>query len=54
MYNFSSRSGYFLHLVLLLGLCTILYLAYLGKIPFFNKGEPSEALVVQEMVQYGN
>lgn len=54
MLSFSSRSAYSLHLVLLLGLCTILYFPYLGKIPFFNKGEPREALVVQEMVQHGN
>ncbi|MBI2539449.1 MAG: hypothetical protein HYW04_06605 [Deltaproteobacteria bacterium] len=44
----------FWHRAALLALCGLLYFPYLGKLPFFNKGEPREALVVQEIVQQGN
>ncbi|MPZ78436.1 MAG: hypothetical protein GEU77_18180 [Deltaproteobacteria bacterium] len=46
-----SRS--ILHIVLLLGLCGLLYFPYLGSTPFFDKGEPREALAVQDIVQRG-
>ena len=42
-----------LHLTLLAGLCSVLYFPYLGSIPFFDKGEPREALAVQDIVQRG-
>ena len=42
-----------LHVLLLIGLCFLLYFPYLGSIPFFDKGEPREALAVQDIVQRG-
>jgi 4-amino-4-deoxy-L-arabinose transferase-like glycosyltransferase len=41
------------HVALLLLLCALLYLPYLGNTPFFDKGEPREALAVQDIVQRG-
>jgi 4-amino-4-deoxy-L-arabinose transferase-like glycosyltransferase len=41
------------HVGLLLALCATLYFPYLGSSPFFNKGEPREALAVQDIVQRG-
>src|SRR5688572_32185398 len=41
------------HLLLLTALCGVLYFPYLGSIPFFDKGEPREALAVQDIVQRG-
>jgi hypothetical protein len=41
------------HMVLLIALCGVLYFPYLGSIPFFDKGEPREALAVQDIVQRG-
>lgn len=41
------------HLFLLMALCGILYFPYLGSLPFFDKGEPREALAVQDIVQRG-
>ena len=43
-----------LHVVLLLALCGVLYLPYLGATPLFDKGEPREALAVQDIVQRGD
>lgn len=40
-----------LHIVFLLALCGALYFPYLGSTPFFDKGEPREALAVQDIVQ---
>jgi dolichyl-phosphate-mannose-protein mannosyltransferase len=37
----------------LLALCGLLYFPYLGNTPFFDKGEPREALAVQDIVQRG-
>ena len=42
-----------IHIVLLLALCGVLYFPYLGATPFFDKGEPREALAVQDIVQRG-
>ena len=42
-----------LHVVVLLALCGVLYFPYLGNTPFFDKGEPREALAVQDIVQRG-
>jgi hypothetical protein len=41
------------HVLLLVLLCSVLYFPYLGSIPFFDKGEPREALAVQDIVQRG-
>ena len=41
------------HMLLLVALCGVLYFPYLGSIPFFDKGEPREALAVQDIVQRG-
>ncbi len=42
-----------LHFFLLAALCGALYFPYLGSTPFFDKGEPREALAVQDIVQRG-
>jgi hypothetical protein len=41
------------HSALLLLLCGVLYFPYLGSAPLFNKGEPREAMAVQDIVQRG-
>ena len=48
-----QRSGSTLHVILLVALCGAVYLPYLGNTPFFDKGEPREALAVQDIVQRG-
>jgi 4-amino-4-deoxy-L-arabinose transferase-like glycosyltransferase len=48
-----QRSSIALHIGLLLALCGVLYLPYLGALPFFDRGEPREALAVQDIVQRG-
>ncbi|MGE5304822.1 MAG: ArnT family glycosyltransferase, partial [Alphaproteobacteria bacterium] len=48
-----NRSSALLHIMLLLVLCGVLYFPYLGQVPFFDKGEPREALAVQDIVQRG-
>ena len=42
-----------LHIILLVALCGVLYFPYLASTPFFDKGEPREALAVQDIVQRG-
>jgi hypothetical protein len=49
----SLRYGPFPHTALLLLLCGLLYFPYLGTAPFFNKGEPREAMAVQDIVRRG-
>ena len=49
----NQRSSSALHIGILLALCGALYLPYLGKLPFFDRGEPREALAVQDIVQRG-
>ncbi len=49
----SHGDGFILHVVLLIVLCGALYFPYLGSTPFFDKGEPREALAVQDIVQRG-
>lgn len=49
----SSRSQVALHTGLLVALCGVLYFPYLAVLPFFDKGEPREALAVQDIVQRG-
>jgi 4-amino-4-deoxy-L-arabinose transferase-like glycosyltransferase len=41
------------HVILLTLLCGALYFPYLGSRPFFDKGEPREAMAVQDIVQRG-
>lgn len=40
-------------LVAVLGAAAILYVAPLAKVPFYTKGEPREAIVVQSIVDHG-
>jgi len=47
------QSQALLHILLLIALCGVLYFPYLGAVPFFDKGEPREALAVQDIVQRG-
>jgi 4-amino-4-deoxy-L-arabinose transferase-like glycosyltransferase len=49
----NQRSSIVLHIGILLALCGVLYLPYLGALPFFDRGEPREALAVQDIVQRG-
>ena len=49
----SQRSSFVLHVLLLVALCGVLYVPYLGNTSFFDKGEPREALAVQDIVQRG-
>ena len=51
--NYSSSAQRF-HFLALLVLCGLLFFPSLAKIPFFNKGEPREALVVLEIYQHGD
>src|SRR5919108_6175179 len=41
------------HYIFLVALCGLLYFPYLNATPFFDKGEPREALAVQDIVQRG-
>ena len=42
-----------IHAALLLLLCAVLYFPYVGTAPFFDKGEPREAMAVQDIVRRG-
>ncbi len=46
-----SRFG--LDIILLLAICATLYFPFLGQLPFFDKGEPREAVAVQDILQRG-
>ncbi|MGH7872006.1 MAG: ArnT family glycosyltransferase, partial [Candidatus Binatia bacterium] len=48
-----TPSPFLVHIFLLIALCGVLYFPYLGNTPFFDKGEPREALAVQDIVQRG-
>jgi len=50
---FSGKSASCLQVFFLIALCAALYFPYLGATPFFDKGEPREALAVQDIVQRG-
>ena len=50
----NERNKSIIHAVLLLALCGILYFPYLGATPFYDRGEPREALTVQDIVQRGD
>jgi 4-amino-4-deoxy-L-arabinose transferase-like glycosyltransferase len=45
---------HFVNLALLSLVCGVLFFLFLGRTPFHNKGEPREALVVQDIVDNGN
>ena len=49
----SAESPSQINLVYLIALCGLLYFPYLSATPFFDKGEPREALAVQDIVQRG-
>jgi 4-amino-4-deoxy-L-arabinose transferase-like glycosyltransferase len=49
----NQRLSIALDIGILLALCSVLYLPYLGALPFFDRGEPREALAVQDIVQRG-
>ncbi|HEV8725320.1 MAG TPA: glycosyltransferase family 39 protein [Candidatus Binatia bacterium] len=49
----TERFSFALHMLLLVALCGVLYFPFLGSVPFFDKGEPREALAVQDIVQRG-
>jgi len=52
-YSVTRNASSATHLIILIILCGILYFPYLGNTPFFDKGEPREALAVQDIVQRG-
>lgn len=54
MYDFNYRTSLILHLAVLLVLCGLLFFSSLSRIPFFNKGEPREAIVVQKILLDGH
>jgi len=52
-FKLGNNAGSATHVISLLLLCGILYFPYLNATPFFDKGEPREALAVQDIVQRG-
>ena len=48
-----SETASIFHGIFLLALCGALYFPYLSSIALFDKGEPREALAVQDIVQRG-
>jgi len=54
MDSMNARSMLIFHLLSLSVLCGLLFFSYLGAVPFFNKGEPREAVVVQDIFLHGN
>lgn len=50
---FEPETASIFHLIFLIGLCAMLYFPHLNATPFFDKGEPREALAVQDIVQRG-
>ena len=49
----NNKDNLVLHILLLVFLCGTLYFPYLSATSFFDKGEPREALAVQDIVQRG-
>ena len=49
----TSRSNLLVHLTMLFCLCGVLFFPYLGNTPFFDKGEPREAMAVQDIMRRG-
>ncbi len=54
MFFINFKSPLIVHLGVLLFLSIILFFSNLGATPFFNKGEPREAVIVQDIVLHGN
>lgn len=54
MPNLYFKSAKIVHVVLLIAVCGVLFFSHLGTFPFFNRGEPREALVVLDIVHNGN
>lgn len=50
----TSRRAHLIYFLTLITLCGVLFFPSLGRIPFFNKGEPREALVVLQIYQHGD
>jgi 4-amino-4-deoxy-L-arabinose transferase-like glycosyltransferase len=50
---FASGGAVIPQVALLIAFCAALYVPYLGNTPFFDKGEPREALAVQDIIQRG-
>ena len=51
-FKYSTAAGW--HFLILGCICGIVFFANLGGIPFYDKGEPREALVVRDIVLNGN
>jgi 4-amino-4-deoxy-L-arabinose transferase-like glycosyltransferase len=51
---FKCSTAEALHLLILGCVCGIVFFANLGSIPFYDKGEPREALVVRDIVLNAN
>ena len=51
---FKCSTAEALYLLILGCVCGIVFFANLGSIPFYDKGEPREALVVRDIVLNGN
>ena len=49
----APRSRFLIHIFLLVALCGVLFFPYLGNTPFFDKGEPREAMAVQDIIRRG-
>ncbi|MFB3062544.1 MAG: hypothetical protein ACE10C_14365, partial [Candidatus Binatia bacterium] len=54
MSSLHFKSAKIVHVVLLIAVCGVLFFSHLGTFPFFNRGEPREALVVLDIVHNGN
>jgi len=50
----TSRRIECLYVVVLAAICCALFFSNLSRVPFFDKGEPREALVVRDIVRNGN
>src|ERR1043165_1547461 len=53
MASHSKSNSSWVHLALLIALCGVLYFPYLNSTPFFDKGEPREAMAVQDIMTRG-
>jgi len=52
--KFKVPSSAAFHLLMLGFVCAVVFFVNLGRIPFYDKGEPREALVVRDIVVSGN
>ena len=50
---FEREAAAIVYPLFLIALCAVLYFPYLNATPFFDKGEPREALAVQDIVRRG-